>query len=52
MTKGPLLKRIEQRFTGLRLKVNEMLDQQPLAAAGVCAAVGGLMGLVVGVAFG
>jgi len=50
MRKTSLMTKLKNHVAALRLEVNAMLDEEPLVAAGICAAIGGLIGLMVGVA--
>lgn len=52
MRKPTVMTRLKNRLATVRRDVNDMLDAQPLKAAGLCAAVGGLIGLIVGVTVG
>lgn len=41
--------KLRRSVAAVKLDANLMLDQKPLTAAAICAAVGGVIGLVVGV---
>lgn len=41
---------LRARVATLKMDANLMLDQRPLTAAAICAAVGGVLGLAIGIA--
>lgn len=43
--------KLRARMAALKIDANLMLDQKPLTAAAICAGLGGVMGLVFGIAF-
>ena len=47
-----MMSKVKTWIADVRQKVNDVLDRAPLKAAGVCAAVGAVLGLVIGASVG